>query len=282
MLVEEITLTWIVGAFVFLFGACIGSFLNVVAYRIPLGVPLAFPASHCPECKTPVPAIGLVPIFGYLILRARCRACGVRISPVYPAIEACAGLGTAFLFFHHLSASDLILLLGGDVGLGAQPWSKYVAFFGSLWLFYTAIPLVIIDVRYRLLPDKITLPGTLVAFLLGAANPGLGWAQSLIGIAAGAGGLYAVAKSYEIIRRREGMGLGDVKYLGLIGALVGWQGVIWVIAIASMLGALVGIATGLVRREGLSASVPFGPFLAAGALSVNLWGEEIQAFLYGT
>ena len=286
MLVDESTLTLVVGLFVFLFGACIGSFLNVVAYRLPLEISVMFPGSHCTSCKTPVPAYGLIPVLGYFLVRGRCVACKSRISAVYPLVEILVGLGTVFLFFHFLTAEQLLYNLTGsslDSGpaLGRLRYQNYLAFFSSLWLFYTAVPLVIIDLRYRLLLDVITLPGTLVAFVLASLNPNMGWAQSLLGIVAGAGGLYVVAKVYELVRKREGMGMGDVKYLALIGATVGWQGVIWVVALASLLGAFVGIVYGLVRREGLSAAIPFGPFLAAAALAVNLFGRQIEILIYG-
>jgi leader peptidase (prepilin peptidase)/N-methyltransferase len=190
-----------------------------------------------------------------------------------------------FLFFHHTdSATALHLLTGGTVGeapLGALRKAEMVPLFTSLWLFFTAIPLVVIDLRHRLLPDVITLPGTAVALALGAVNPDLGLKASLLGAGVGAGGLLLVAKGYELLRRREGMGLGDVKYLGLIGAVVGWQGVFITLGIASFLGALVGVSLGLIRREGLQAAIPFGPFLAIAALVVNLWGDQLQVLFYG-
>lgn len=214
--------------------------------------------------------------------------CREPVSPLYPVVETVAGLGTVFLFFHHTdAASVLALVAGGDADGSGVPLGRFrygfaVPLATSLWLFYTAIPLVIIDLRFRLLPDVITLPGTAVAIALGTLNPALGWQATLLGAAVGAGGLLAVAKGYEWIRGREGMGLGDVKYLALIGAVVGWQGVVLTVALASFAGALVGIAVGFVKREGLQAAIPFGPFLALGALVVNIWGESLQMLLYGS
>ena len=287
MLVDETTLARVVGLFLFLFGASIGSFLNVVAYRLPLGISVMFPGSHCPGCKTPVPAYGLVPVLGYFLVRGRCVACKSRISFVYPLVEIVVGLGTVFLFFHFLTAEQFLSNLTGTHWgsaplLGRLRYQNYLSFFSVLWLFYTAVPLVVIDLRYKLLLDVITLPGTLIAFVLAGFNPHMGWGQSFWGIVVGAGGLYAVAKGYELLRKREGLGMGDVKYLALIGATVGWQGVIWVVALSSLLGAVVGIVYGLVRREGLAVAIPFGPFLAAGALAVALYGRELEALLYGS
>jgi len=294
MIFEPQALSFLVGALLLAFGATIGSFLNVVAWRLPRGESVVSPASHCTSCGTPVPWWGLVPIFGWMLVRARCVKCHEKVSVVYPIVEALCGIGTVALFFHHASAEELVNALsgmGGGAGeaslngtgatLGRFRFGFLPPLFASLWLLYTAIPLVMIDLKYRLLPDAITLPGALVAFVIALALPDIGWKGALLGIAVGSGGLFTIAKGYELLRRREGLGMGDVKYLALIGALVGWQGVIMTIAIASCLGALVGIALGLIRKEGLQTVIPFGPFLAFGALAVNLFGDEIQLLLYG-
>lgn len=290
MIVSETILHALLAFFVFAFGACVGSFLNVVAYRLPLGLSVVKPSSHCPNCKTRIPAYALIPVLGYFLVRGRCQKCRVSISPVYPITEFVTGILTTVVVFHHLPPARLAALLvpelGGDAGTlvlaGALRYETLVPLFSSLWLLYTAVPLTIIDLRFRILPDLITLPGTLVGFALSAFNPEMGWSASLIGILTGAGTLYIVARSYEILRKREGLGYGDVKYLGLIGSIVGWQGVTWTIALASLSGALVGIGVGVATKKGLSASIPFGPFLAAGALIVNLYGRELQIFLYGS
>jgi prepilin signal peptidase PulO-like enzyme (type II secretory pathway) len=150
----------------------------------------------------------------------------------------------------------------------------------GLWILYTGMVLTLIDIDHQILPDVITLPGTLVGICLGSLNPAVGFFGSLIGITVGAGGIYLIAKAYELIRHREGMGFGDVKYLGFIGAVVGWQGVVWVIAIASLVGAVLGIGVIFFRKKSLTFALPFGPFLAFAALLMTLWGEEIRLFVY--
>lgn len=281
-------LDFVFAALVFAFGASLASFLNVVAWRVPLRQSVVTPSSRCPQCETPVPWWGLIPILGWFLVRGKCVNCKAPVSPVYPIVETLGGLGTVFLVLHHTDAASVVSLMsGGDlqgsgVPLGRLRYGFVVPLATSLWLFYTAIPLVIIDLRYRLLPDRITFPGTAVALALGCVNPALGWQGTLLGAAVGAGGLLVVAKGYEWLRGREGMGLGDVKYLALIGAVVGWQGVVLTVALASFSGALVGIAVGIVKRQGLQAAIPFGPFLALGALVVNIWGETLQRLFYGS
>lgn len=284
MLLDESTLNLSFVIFLFAFGACVGSFLNVVAYRLPMGLSLVKPASHCPHCSQPVPWFGLVPVFGWIFVRGRCVHCGEKVSPVYPLIELFTALGTVFLFFQTLTAVDVIAALGQDsmwsLSAGGMAYDRPVAFITRLFLFYTAIPLTLIDLRYRILPDVITLGTLPFALLLGGANPELGWRGALLGVCVGGGLLYFVAKTYELLRGREGLGFGDVKYMALIGAILGWQGVLIVLGLASILGSFVGIAFGLTRRTGLQTALPFGPFLAAAALIVCLWQPQILEIFF--
>lgn len=286
-MLDEGQLNIVVGLFVFCLGASIGSFLNVVAYRVPLGVSLVTPASSCPACQAPISAWALIPVFGFFLVRGKCRACKENISPVYPIVECVTGVLTVLLFFKFMNGAYLLEMFAMDESdasgrLGRFRFEQVIPLFSALWLLYTGIPLSVIDLRYRILPDVIVLPGTLVAFVLGGLSPQMGWVASAIGLAVGSLGLFAVAKSYELLRGREGLGFGDVKYLALIGALVGWQGVIWTVALASCFGALIGIAVGVVKREGMQAAIPFGPFLAAAGLAVFLWFNELQAYFYGS
>jgi leader peptidase (prepilin peptidase)/N-methyltransferase len=284
MLLDESTLEIFLAAFLFCLGACIGSFLNVVAYRLPLNISIVTPPSHCTHCSAPVPAIGLVPILGWFFVRGRCASCGTKVSWLYPAVELLCAVGTVFLFQQTLSAQQLVGALWPDVAFGTQVgemrFQPLVQFLTRLFLFYTAIPLTIIDLRYRILPDVITLGGTPVALFLGGASVALGWKGALLGALVGSGLLYFVAKTYEVLRGREGLGMGDVKYMALIGAVVGWQGVLIVLGLASILGSLVGIAIGLRRRVGLQTVLPFGPFLAVAALVVCLWQPLILQFFF--
>lgn len=284
MLLDESTLNLAFAVFLFALGACLGSFLNVVAYRLPLGISVVRPPSHCTSCKTPVPPHGLVPIFGYFLVRRKCFSCGVAVSWHYAAIELLAALGTVYLFFSTLTPMQFIGALWTESPhatlLGSMRFQPIVQLLTRLFLFYTAIPLTLIDLRWRILPDEITLGGSLVALALGSANVALGWKGSLLGLVVGSGMLLFVAKTYELLRGREGLGMGDVKYMALIGAVVGWQGVLIVLGLASILGSLIGIGIGVGKKEGLQTSLPFGPFLAAAALIVCLWQPYILRLFF--
>jgi len=284
MLLDEPTLDIFFAFFLFLLGGCIGSFLNVVAHRLPLNMSVVRPPSHCPSCSAPVPTIGLIPVIGYFLVKMRCSNCGVRVSWVYPLIELICGMGTVFLFFQTVTPMQFIAALWPEVAseaqVGGMRFQPLIQLLARLFLFYTALPLTLIDLRHRILPDVITLGGTPVALFLGGANLALGWKGALAGALVGSGLLLFVAKTYEILRGREGLGLGDVKYMALIGAIVGWQGVLIVLGLASILGSLVGIALGISKRAGLQTALPFGPFLAVAALLVCLWQPIILQFFF--
>lgn len=284
MLLDELTLEVIFGLFFFSLGACIGSFLNVVAHRLPLDMSIVRPPSHCPECNALVPVRGLIPVLGYFIVRRRCVSCGVAISWTYPLIELLCGLGTVFLFFKTMTPVQFLAAVWpqalGQTALGQMQFQPLLQFVSRLFLFYTAVPLTLIDLRHRILPDAITLGCLPVALFLGAADPALGWKGSVLGATVGIGFLYFIAKTYELLRGREGLGLGDVKYMGLIGAFVGWQGVLLVMGLASMVGSVVGIAFGLRRHAGLQTVLPFGPFLALAALVVAIWQPQLLAIFF--
>lgn len=275
MVVDESTLEVFTAAFLFALGACIGSFLNVVAYRLPLKISIVSPPSHCTSCSTPVPSVGLIPVLGWFFVKGRCGSCGTKVSWGYPLVELICGVGTVFLFFQNLTIQQFVGILWPNsvmaTQLGSLSFQPVVQFIGSLFLFYTAIPLCIIDLKYKILPDVITLGGTPVALFLGGANANMGWTGALLGSIAGCGVLLLIAKSYEVLRGREGLGMGDVKYMALIGALVGWQGVLVVLGLSSILGSFVGIGMGLRRQAGMQIVLPFGPFLAFAALVVYLW-----------
>lgn len=284
MLLDESTLAGFFAVFLFALGACIGSFLNVVAYRLPLGLSVVAPPSHCTDCKSPVSALGLVPIFGYFFIRRKCTACGAPVSWHYPLVELLTALGTVYLFFSAMTPLQFIGALWADspyvTHIGSMRYQPLIQVITRLFLFYTAIPLTLIDLRWRILPDVITLGGTLAALALGAANVSLGWKGSLGGAFIGSGLLFFVAKTYELLRGREGLGMGDVKYMALIGAVVGWQGVLIVLGLASVLGSVIGIALGITKKEGLQTALPFGPFLALSALVVCVWQPFILSLFF--
>jgi leader peptidase (prepilin peptidase)/N-methyltransferase len=240
-------------------GACIGSFLNVCIYRLPRRESLMWPASHCTSCGRTLAWYENVPIVGWLALRGRCRTCGERISPIYPIVE----LSTALIF------------VGGYLMYG---WTPVLA--ARLLFACAMIVLFVIDLQHQILPNVITLPGVVVGFVLSLLLPP-GWLSSLIGIAAGAGVLFAIMEAYARARGFEGLGMGDVKMLAMIGAFLGWQLMLLTLVLASFAGSLVGIGLMASRRGGMRTALPFGTFLAVGALVAAVAGEPLVAWYLG-
>ena len=239
---------------VFVFGALIGSFLNVCIFRLPAGQSIVAPASRCPACGTPVRHRDNVPIISYLLLRGRCRACGSAISPRYPAVEALTGL----LFV-------LVLYRVGPLPVGAV----YASFVAAL------IVISFIDLDHQIIPDVISLPGIVIGVLLSAFGYGPALIDSVVGVLVGGGLLYAVAIGYHALTGREGMGGGDIKLLAMIGAFLGWKNALVTLVLGSLGGALVGIALILVRGDDSKVPIPFGPFLALGALCALFFGDPL-------
>jgi leader peptidase (prepilin peptidase)/N-methyltransferase len=240
--------------YVFFLGCCIGSFLNVCIYRLPQDLSIVSPRSFCPQCRTPVRGYDNIPLVSYLLLRGKCRSCGAKISWRYPLVEALTG---GF-------AVALYLKFGLTLG--------FFAFF-----VFAAALLVItfIDLDHRIIPDVISLPGIAVGFGLSFFLPAPAWTESLIGLLAGGGSLYLVAIGYEALTKREGMGGGDVKLLAMIGAWLGWKAVLFTIFFASLTGTVVGGGAMLIQKQGRHYAIPFGPFLAFGALAYLFIGPQL-------
>lgn len=236
---------------IILSGLCIGSFLNVCIHRLPREESIAFPKSRCPKCGHPLAWYDNLPVIGFLLLRAKCRHCGMPISLRYPLVEI---ISAGFCLGIHLRH-----------GLGPPFWILY-AFTCAL------IVITFIDIDHRIIPDEISLPfigiGLATAWLL----PGMRFLDSLYGMLLGGGVLYAIAWGYETLTGREGMGGGDIKLLAMIGAFVGWKGVILTLFVASVMGTIVGGTIALQRRADLKLAIPFGPFLAIGALCHVFYG----------
>jgi leader peptidase (prepilin peptidase)/N-methyltransferase len=227
----------------FCFGAVVGSFLNVCIHRLPRDESVVSPASRCPHCRFPVPWYLNVPLVSYVILRGRCHSCGERISPVYPVVELITGLSCVLIFTRF--------------GLTGQAF---------VWFAFVCALVVItfVDLSHQIIPDVISLPGIPIGFVFSLFRADLSAVDSLLGLFLGAGLLLSVSWGYFLITRREGMGLGDVKLLAMIGAFLGWQGVLFVILAASVIGAATGTAIMLVLRSNLRLAIPFGPFLSMG------------------
>ncbi|BBO79583.1 type 4 prepilin-like proteins leader peptide-processing enzyme [Desulfosarcina ovata subsp. sediminis] len=238
----------------FIFGACIGSFLNVCIYRIPAGLSIVYPGSTCPRCKTAIPFYDNIPIVSYLVLGRKCRTCKLPIAVRYPFVELLGGL----------FALACVRVFGPTLH-------------GLVVFAFIAILIVIsfIDLDHRIIPDVISLPGIPLFFVAAFAVPAVTWQARAIGILAGGGSLLAVAWGYHLFTGREGMGGGDIKLLAMIGAMIGWQGILFTLFAASAIGTLAGILAMLKSGKGMKLAIPFGPFLATGATLYIFFGDTL-------
>ena len=247
---------------VFAFGACIGSFLNVCIWRLPREESVISPGSHCPHCQQPIAWFDNIPLVSYLILNARCRRCGGKIAPRYFLVE----LLTAVLF------TLVWLQYGLD---GRTPIYGLMVAGLILGTF--------VDFDHMIIPDRVTLGGCVAGLVLSPLAPKLhdqltawgGEREALIGLVVGAGLLWLVSLIGKLIFRKDAMGLGDVKLLGGMGALLGWRAVLFIIMVSSFTGALVG--TYLIVRRGREwqSRIPYGPYLALAAVLWVLGGREL-------
>lgn len=251
--------TYLIEIFIFSFGLCIGSFLNVCIYRLPISKSIVHPRSMCSNCGTLIAAYDNIPILSYLWLKGHCRHCRIKISPRYPMVELLSGLfalGTYLKF--GLTVEALI----------------YYLFFAAL------IVVTFIDLDHRIIPDIITLPGIPICFVAGFALPTITYIDALLGILVGGGSLFLVAWAYSLITKKEGMGGGDIKLLAMLGAIVGWKGVLFTIFVASLAGTLAGLAVMLQSRKGLKLAVPFGPFLSIGSITYIFFGTPLIVWYF--
>ncbi len=251
---QEGTPSLLINIYIFLLGLCVGSFLNVCIFRIPAGRSIVRPASACPGCGASIRWYDNIPVLSYLILRGRCRHCASSISARYPMVE----LLTAF------SALAVWLNFG---------WSAQTPIY---FLFVAALlAITFIDIDHRIIPDEISLPGIPIGFALSFLLPQVRWYDPLLGILIGGGSLFTVAWVYQLLTGKEGMGGGDVKLLAMIGAFIGWQGVLFTIMASSFIGTLVGLVVMIRMHKGMKLAVPFGPFLAIGAIVYLFFGPQI-------
>lgn len=225
---------------VFIFGLVFGSFYNVVIYRLPKGLSLIKPGSSCPKCGHELSASELIPVLSYLWQRGRCKACGESISWRYPVVELGTGLGFAFIAWQSSSWTDLL------VGL---------VFFSLL------LVLALIDLKHKLLPNVLTLPGIVLGLFFTLLGWNLPFWSSVLGASVGFVLMFAIA-----LISQGGMGMGDAKLMAMIGAFLGWQKVFFVLFWASVLGSIGGILYLYLTKQDKRTPIPFGPFLAAVAL----------------
>jgi leader peptidase (prepilin peptidase) / N-methyltransferase len=241
------------------FGAVIGSFLNVCIYRLPQKLSIVWPASACPHCRRQLSWYENIPVVSFLALRGRCRTCREPIGVRYPIVEALTAAMFAAAWWYY--------------GPGPLLASRLV--FGC-----ALIVLFAVDLEHQLLPNAITLPGILVGFAFSfVTEPG--WVASLLGIGFGAGLLYAMAEAYYRVRHEEGLGMGDVKMLAMVGAFLGWKLTVMTLMLASVAGSIIGVLLIVSRRGTMKYALPFGTFLALGAAVAATAGSAILTWYLG-
>ncbi|MDZ4081515.1 MAG: A24 family peptidase [Bdellovibrionales bacterium] len=255
---------WLLFAYVVVMGACFGSFANVVIYRLPAGLSVVRPGSYCWSCNTPIKLRHNLPILGWFLLRGRCANCKTKYSFRYPAVEIL--MATLFGFAYY------------QIG-----WNWFLL--EALIFIFGLVTVSFIDLDHMILPDKFTLPGIVIGLVGALLNPEREFLSSLYGVLLGGGFLWAIAYLYALLRKREGMGGGDIKLLAWIGAVLGWKSVPFVILVASIFGSVVGVGAMLFSKVSKTDAaskveseepfaIPFGPFLATAALIYLLFDGE--------
>lgn len=235
-------------------GALVGSFLNVCIHRLPRHESIVWPSSHCPSCAAPIAPYDNLPLLSFVILRGRCRACRSRISLRYPLVEA----------------------------LNAAGYCAILWWFGATWaaaayavLFSALVVATGIDLTHQIIPDAITLPGIVAGLLFAASILPIGLMNSILGVLVGGGVLWFVAWVSPYLFGKEGMGGGDIKLLAMIGAFLGWQPTLLTIMIGAIVGSVVGLSLILCKILKKDQYIPFGPFLALGALVALFFHQHL-------
>lgn len=247
------SLSWLHTVSALALGSVIGSFLNVCIHRLPRGESLVFPGSHCPRCGAPIRWYDNVPIVSYMLLRGRCRNCREPIAARYPLVELISAL--------------LCLWILARYGLSVTAAIYYL-------LVCALVVVAFIDLDHQIIPDVITYPGIPAGVAASFLLPDITLKHSILGVLLGGGILLSVASVFRWIRKKEGMGMGDVKLLAMIGAFLGWKAVVLTLLVSSFVGALVGYAVLRLSGKGVGQPIPYGPFLVLGALTYLLGGAH--------
>ena len=274
---------WLLPVCLLLLGLVVGSFLNVVIYRLPLMMEarwrsdccellevepgredpplnLATPNSHCPHCKAAIRPWQNIPVVSYLLLGGKCANCGAAISLRYPTIELITGLMTMALAWYF-----------------GVSW----ALLGAMLFTWALIALTLIDIDHQLLPDDITLPLLWLGLLFNLGGTYVSLQDAVLGAMAGYLLLWSVYWLFRLLTGKEGMGFGDFKLLAALGAWLGWQALPLIILLSSLVGAVVGVALMVIKRRGREIPIPFGPYLAMAGWIALLWGDAIMARYLG-
>ncbi len=244
---------------VVILGLVCGSFFNVCIYRIPRGLSVVSPPSHCPRCGRRLPFWLNIPLLTFVLLRGRCYFCRQPISWRYPLVEGLTGL----LF-----------------GLAAWRFGFSRELLGALVLIFLLVPITFIDLEFQIIPDTFSLGGVVVGLAGSWWWAGLAWSESLLGAVCGYAVLWLVARGYYMVTGVEGMGGGDFKLLALLGAFLGWRALLPIILLSSLSGAVVGVGLMLAYGRDGKYAIPFGPFLAAGGLLYLFCGPQLVALYW--
>lgn len=254
------TPTLIYPFFALFFGMVVGSFLNVCICRIPINESIVSPPSHCPLCSYQIRWYDNIPLMSYLLLRGKCRGCGAHISFQYPLVELLNGVLTLLLFLRF--GPTLV--------------------FAALFIFCSALVVItFIDIEHQIIPDEISLSGIVVGFILSFFLEGHSWLNSLLGILLGGGSLLLVAYLYQRLTGKDGMGGGDIKLLAMMGAFLGWKAVPFIIFASSLVGSLIGVSIMLLQKKDSKLAIPFGPYLAFGAVLYIFYGKPLIRWYLG-
>jgi leader peptidase (prepilin peptidase)/N-methyltransferase len=246
--------------FALIFGMVVGSFLNVCIYRMPKDESVVFPPSHCQNCNYQIRWYDNIPLLSYLILRGKCRGCATPISLQYPLVELLNGVLSLLLFLR----------------FGPTP------VFAVLFLFCSALVVItFIDLEHQIIPDEISLSGIVIGFILSFFLKGHSWQNALLGIVLGGGSLLLVAYLYQFLTGKDGMGGGDIKLLAMMGAFLGWKAIPFIIFASSLVGSIVGISIMTMQKKDSKLAIPFGPYLAFGAILYIFYGKLLIRWYLG-
>lgn len=245
--------------FIFCLGIIWGSFFNVCIYRMPEEQSVIWKRSHCRHCSTTLKWYHNIPLLSFVALKGKCAFCHHAISPQYPLIELFSGLIFCLTFW---------------VFGFSWHWFFYTAFFSLLLI------ITVIDLFHMIIPDELSLGGLALGFLSSFVTQDITWWDSLLGAALGGGVFLLIAYGYEKIAKQEGLGGGDIKLLGMIGAWLGTQSILFVVVISSAVGSVIGLSLMLFQKKKFKTAIPFGPFLALGAVIYFFWGKELSLHFF--